>query len=869
MSATDDELPQQVVPPMDTAVEEQWRRRTSEPNVRSVTVSKLRLRTAWSWSVIIGAAEFVREKPLESEMRRAVATALRSVPGVTEVAEDDREVWVVAGTPTGEALATAAADAVDGLADRIRAHIAGERRLHALDPLPLAGTERTGTVLALALAQGRDAVIATAAAAAFASLHEWRLICKVSSDATAREAISARPPGVDDASIAHLGPDGVVTPGTVVSPDMVLVGRVRTREPSGKAFDVSLRAPPGTRGAVVEAGLDAQGATVLVRGTRPLAIGDVLRAGDSIAVVGAIDDLPPGIDALWPGLEGRHLVSKLACAEDVLRARFIGPYSPLANQPIAADPLPGQRVGAAEVRALLARGATHVLHEMLTVKSDDEKGRVSAYESIVAGRPACTPTVPAATRVLESELRALGFDINFDHDAIVIRLATGDDLRAAAGAVKSPQTLDFRTHRPVEGGLFCETVFGPLASPERRRRLGRIDLPAPVMHPWATGAAALLLGVPEQRVLAVLYAGQSLSGEETGTTADTGAAALKSALGEVDLEWLAVVGGAPGELARGMRAAGTAPEALVLDAWPVLPPDLRPHVPRGEGRRRTSSLNDLYRDVVKAANSLRRHLELQLPDAIVRAGRLSLQRAIDAVVQNGLRGTVVRIEEQRLKSLADMIGGPQGRFAHNLAGKRTDYSAIGRVVEARDLAADRARVPRDVALELWRPWIYQRLKAAGYADKLKDAKLLVTRRDPRALVALDDVVRAHPIVVFAESPGAACDALGFQIELWDASAIGLGPAAIDALRLSPGASAVIHVPIDPRAIAETTSRLRGPRPPAPAIELSPGDADGWLSRAARAPIAEIGAILYGAALRGEIDRATDPTARLLLGRLIG
>ncbi len=650
----------------------------------------------------------------------------------------------------------------------------------------------------------------------------------------------------------------VVSVGSAVTPGTLLVGKRRGER------TVSLRCPPDARGVVTDVRAGETSIVVVVREERPVVVGDVLGLDDgTVDVVAEIVDDLGGADLVWPGVTGSRAVHRVAAAVVTQHARSIGPYSLVTQQPLAGKAqFGGQRVSADELDALEARGASWTAFEMITVKSDDVPGRMKLYETIVRGQPACVRIAPRATDVLECELRALGFDVAFAGEEVGIRLLDDDAIREAMpGVVKKPETIHYRTFKPERGGLFCEEIFGDLASGKRHLTFGRLDLPVPVLHPWLLEPTALLLDRTPREVQEVVSCERTLAGEIAETFDATGPTALRGALAELDVVELAGRDGARGELARQLLDSHQSPAQFCFQRWPVLPPDLRPLVPLDGGRFATSDLNDLYRRAINRSNRLHRLRELTAPDVILINEMRELQAAIDAVVQNGLRGNKITSEGRPLVSLADMLSGPKGRFATNLLGKRVDYSAVAHVVPVPGLAPDRVRVSRSVARELFMPWVYCALEAAGHVTTIKVAKRLVETHDPRAEAALDAIATGYPVVMFPLEAAAPARLASLDVEIWDAPAFGLAPSTIEALGVARGAAAVIHVPVDPRAKQEVrelrTANIHEP------LTAEPG----WLARASAA--SDVGPVLVAAALRGEVDPIADPRTRRILGRRVG
>ncbi|HHM0577293.1 TPA: DNA-directed RNA polymerase subunit beta', partial [Legionella pneumophila] len=194
--------------------------------------------------------------------------------------------------------------------------------------------------------------------------------------------------------------------------------------------------------------------------------------------------------------------------------------------------------------------------------------------------------------------------------------------------------------------------------------------------------------------------------------------------------------------------SGNKPEWMIMDVLPVLPPDLRPLVPLDGGRFATSDLNDLYRRVINRNNRLKRLLDLNAPDIIVRNEKRMLQESVDALLDNGRRGRAITGTNKRpLKSLADMIKGKQGRFRQNLLGKRVDYSGRSVIVVGPTLKLHQCGLPKKMALELFKPFIFSKLEFRGLATTIKAAKKMVEREESVVWDILDDVIREHPILL--------------------------------------------------------------------------------------------------------------------------
>ena len=211
------------------------------------------------------------------------------------------------------------------------------------------------------------------------------------------------------------------------------------------------------------------------------------------------------------------------------------------------------------------------------------------------------------------------------------------------------------------------------------------------------------------------------------------------------------------------RKSGNKPEWMILDVLPVIPPELRPLVPLDGGRFATSDLNDLYRRVINRNNRLKKLMELHAPDVIVRNEKRMLQEAVDALFDNGRRGRVLRGANNRpLKSLSDTLKGKQGRFRQNLLGKRVDYSGRSVIVVGPELKLHQCGLPKKMALELFKPFIYHRLEQRGHCTTIKQAKELVEQQDPVVWDILEEVIKDHPILSEPRSHAAPPRHSGFR-----------------------------------------------------------------------------------------------------------
>jgi DNA-directed RNA polymerase subunit beta' len=250
--------------------------------------------------------------------------------------------------------------------------------------------------------------------------------------------------------------------------------------------------------------------------------------------------------------------------------------------------------------------------------------------------------------------------------------------------------------------------------------------------------------------------------------------------------------------------SGARPEWMILDVIPVIPPELRPLVPLDGGRFATSDLNDLYRRVINRNNRLKRLMELRAPDIIVRNEKRMLQEAVDALFDNGRRGRVITGANKRpLKSLADMLKGKQGRFRQNLLGKRVDYSGRSVIVVGPEMKLHQCGLPKKMALELFKPFIYSRLDAKGYAATVKQAKKLVEKEKPEVWDILDEVIREHPVLLNRAPTLHRLGIQAFEPVLIEGKAIQLHPLVCSAFNADfDGDQMAVHVPLSLEAQLE-------------------------------------------------------------------
>ena len=243
--------------------------------------------------------------------------------------------------------------------------------------------------------------------------------------------------------------------------------------------------------------------------------------------------------------------------------------------------------------------------------------------------------------------------------------------------------------------------------------------------------------------------------------------------------------------------SGNKPEWMILTVVPVIPPELRPLVPLDGGRFATSDLNDLYRRVINRNNRLKRLIELRAPDIIIRNEKRMLQEAVDALFDNGRRGRVITGANKRpLKSLADMLKGKQGRFRQNLLGKRVDYSGRSVIVVGPELKLHECGLPKKMALELFKPFIYARLDAKGLSGTVKQSKRMVEREQPPVWDILDEVIREHPVLLNRAPTLHRLGIQAFEPKLIEGKAIQLHPLVCAAFNADfDGDQMAVHVPL--------------------------------------------------------------------------
>ena len=406
-------------------------------------------------------------------------------------------------------------------------------------------------------------------------------------------------------------------------------------------------------------------------------------------------------------------------------------------------------------------------------------------------------------------------------------------------------------------GVICDRCGVEITkSSVRRERMGSIELAAPVSHIWyfkgIPSRMGLILEISPRDLEKVLYFAsyvvldkgetdldykQILSEKEyreacekfgsTAFRAAMGAEAIKELLQAIDLEKDAEeltkeLFEATGqkkakivkrlEVVEAFRSSGNRPEWMILDVIPVIPPDIRPMVQLDGGRFATSDLNDLYRRIINRNNRLNRLLDLGAPEIIVRNEKRMLQEAVDALIDNGRRGRPVTGPGNRaLKSLSDMLKGKQGRFRQNLLGKRVDYSGRSVIVVGPELKIYQCGLPKEMAIELFKPFVMKELVAAGTAHNIKNAKTMVEKLQPEVWDVLEEVIKEHPVMLNRAPTLHRLGIQAFEPILVEGKAIKLHPLVCTAFNADfDGDQMAVHLPLSVEAQAECRFLLLSP-----------------------------------------------------------
>ncbi|RJE80585.1 DNA-directed RNA polymerase subunit beta' [Paracoccus sp. JM45] len=439
------------------------------------------------------------------------------------------------------------------------------------------------------------------------------------------------------------------------------------------------------------------------------------------------------------------------------------------------------------------------------------------------------------------------------------------------GPIKDYECLCGKYKRMKYRGLVCEKCGVEVTLQKvRRERMGHIELAAPVAHIWflksLPSRIGLMLDMTLRDLERILYFenyvviepgltdltyGQLLGEEEyldaqdnfgaDAFQADIGAEAIRAMLANIDLSATAEqlredLKAATGELkpkkiikrlkiVESFLESANRPEWMIMTVIPVIPPELRPLVPLDGGRFATSDLNDLYRRVINRNNRLKRLIELRAPDIIVRNEKRMLQESVDALFDNGRRGRVITGNNRRpLKSLSDMLKGKQGRFRQNLLGKRVDFSGRSVIVTGPELKLHQCGLPKKMALELFKPFIYSRLEAKGLSSTVKQAKKLVEKERPEVWDILEEVIREHPVLLNRAPTLHRLGIQAFEPILIEGKAIQLHPLVCSAFNADfDGDQMAVHVPLsleaqlEARVLMMSTNNVLSPANGAPII----------------------------------------------------
>ncbi len=472
-----------------------------------------------------------------------------------------------------------------------------------------------------------------------------------------------------------------------------------------------------------------------------------------------------------------------------------------------------------------------------------------------------------------------------DYGSVKITLASPNDIRSwSFGEVKKPETINYRTYRAEKDGLFCERIFGPEKDWEcscgkykgtkykgiicdrcgvkvthsrvRRKRMGHINLAAPIVHIWFFKALPSRLGamlaMKTGDIEKIVYfqdyvvtdpgktplkKKQLLTEEEYRTyydqypgefEAEMGAEAIKKLLNDLDLvtesvairEEIETTGSKQKmkdltkrlKMIEAIRFSENKSDWMIMDVIPVIPPDLRPLVLLESGNFATSDLNDLYRRIINRNNRLKKLQDLNAPEVIIRNEKRMLQQAVDALFDNGrCKRPVLGSSNRPLKSLTDMIKGKQGRFRENLLGKRVDYSARSVIVVGPELQLHQCGLPKKIALELFQPFIIRRLKELGLADTIKSAKRMLERRDPEVWDVLEEVIYQHPVLLNRAPTLHRMGIQAFEPVLVEGNAIKIHPLVCKGFNADfDGDQMAVHLPLSIEAQAEAQVLMLSP-----------------------------------------------------------
>src|SRR4051795_5479275 len=469
-----------------------------------------------------------------------------------------------------------------------------------------------------------------------------------------------------------------------------------------------------------------------------------------------------------------------------------------------------------------------------------------------------------------------------DYGSVRIQLASPNDIRSwSFGEVKKPETINYRTYRAEKDGLFCERIFGPERDWEcscgkykgtkykgiicdrcgvkvthsrvRRKRMGHINLAAPIVHIWFFKALPSRLGamldMKTSDIEKIVYfqdyvvtdpgktplkKKQLLTEDEFRAAyekygadfeAEMGAEAIKKLLGLIDLNTEQEKIRRDIEktnskqkikdltkrlkMIEAIRGSENKAEWMVMDVIPVIPPDLRPLVLLESGNFATSDLNDLYRRIINRNNRLKKLVDLNAPEVIIRNEKRMLQQSVDALFDNNrCKRPVLGSSNRPLKSLTDMIKGKQGRFRENLLGKRVDYSARSVIVVGPDLRLHQCGLPKKIALELFQPFIIRRLKELGHADTIKSAKKMLERKVEEVWDILEEVIHNHPVLLNRAPTLHRMGIQAFEPILVEGNAIRIHPLVCKGFNADfDGDQMAVHLPLSIEAQVEAMTLM--------------------------------------------------------------
>ncbi len=481
-----------------------------------------------------------------------------------------------------------------------------------------------------------------------------------------------------------------------------------------------------------------------------------------------------------------------------------------------------------------------------------------------------------------------------DYDSATIRLASPEDIHSQSyGEVKNTETINYRTFRPEKDGLFCQRIFGPekdwecfcgkykgikykglvcdrcgveiTLSRARRKRMGHVDLAAPVVHYWffktIPSRLGNILGMKNSDLQRIIYyqdyvvtsseneeiakrdpeAAKKLQRQKLLSEkeynhynerfrdefeAQMGAEAIRTLLDTMDFELkieqlreeLNQTGSKQTikritnrlRILQQLDQSENDPTWMILDVLPIIPPDLRPLVSLDSGNFATSDLNDLYRRMISRNNRLKHLQDLNAPEVILRNEKRMLQQSVDAIFDNGsLKRPQTGSDNRPLKSLTDMIKGKQGRFRRNLLGKRVDYSARSVIVAGTDLKLDECGLPKKIALELYEPFIVRKLREEGKADTIKNAKRMLRREEDVVWDMLEEVIKDHPVLLNRAPTLHRMGIQAFQPKLVEGNAIRIHPLVTPGYNADyDGDQMSVHLPLSWEAQIEAHTMLK-------------------------------------------------------------